>query len=97
MKAESDTISEEIQISVEINGEVWTRVNSFRHSGPEDKHYVVEVERNGGAIIKFGDGKKGRRPSPGSDITAHYRNGAGASGNLSRKRLKISFNWDGDY
>jgi hypothetical protein len=95
MRAKSDAILKGIQVNIEVDGEAWTRVGSFKESGPEDRHYLVKKEEDGSTVIIFGDGEKGQRPPPGSVITVRYRDGGGASGNVSRKRLKISFSWDG--
>ncbi len=93
MRTKSNAVPEGIRVNIEIDGEVWTRVGSFEDSRPHDKHYVVK-EENGRTEIIFGDGEKGQRPSSGSAITVRYRDGSGESGNVRRKRLKISFDWD---
>ncbi len=93
MTAKSNAIREGTQVSIEIDGKVWTRVDSFKESKPRDKHYVVKIEQNGGMVITFGDGEKGQRPPSGSATTVRYRDGGGASGNVSRKRLTIIFGW----
>ena len=81
--------SEQIQLIVTINGETWTRVESFRDSQPDDTHYVAKIDEGGNAVITFGDGKRGRRPEAGSHITATYRFGSGRQGNTRKKRRKI--------
>ncbi len=91
MTAKSTAIREGTQVGIEIGGKVWTRVDSFKESGPRDKHYVVKTEQDGRTVITFGDGKKGQRPPSGSAITVRYRDGGGTSGNVSRRRLKITF------
>jgi len=91
MRAKSNAVLEGVHVNIEINGEAWTRVGSLKDSKPEDRHYVVKTKQSGETIIIFGDGKNGRRPPPGSEITASYRDSVGASGKTSRKRLKISF------
>ncbi len=93
MTAKSNTIRERTQVSIEIDGKAWTRVDSFKESGPHDKQYIVKMEQNGRTVITFGDGEKGQRPPSGSAITVRYRDGGGASGNVSRKRLTITFSW----
>ena len=94
MSARSNAISEGIRVNIKIDGKAWNPVSSFRDSKPEDRHYVVKTEPGGETIVLFGDGKNGRRPPPGSEIRASYRDSAGARGKGSRSRLKISFSWD---
>ena len=94
MRAKSNAVLEGIHVNIEINGEAWTRVGSLKDSKPEDRHYVVKTKPGGETVVVFGDGRKGRRPPPGSEITASYRESAGPRGNTSRRRLKISFSWD---
>jgi hypothetical protein len=66
-------------------------VGSFKDSNPEDSHYVVKTKESGETIIVFGDGKNGKQPPTGSEITASYRDRLGVSGDRRRKRLEISF------
>ena len=94
MRARSNATLEGIYVNVEVNGRAWTRVGSFKDSNPEDRHYVVKTKEDGETIIVFGNGKHGKQPPTGSEITAGYRVSAGESGNISRKRLKICFSWD---
>jgi hypothetical protein len=44
--------------------------------------FVVEVEADGRAFARFGDGDHGARPSPGEKFTADYRIGNGVRGNV---------------
>jgi hypothetical protein len=94
MSARSNAISEGIRVNIKIDGKAWTPIDSFKDSKPEDRHYVVKTKPGGETAVVFGDGRKGRRPLPGSEITASYRDSAGARRNMSRKRLTICFSWD---
>jgi len=94
MSARSNAISEGFRVNIKIDGRAWTPVDSFKDSKPEDRHYVVKTKPGGETVVVFGDGRKGRRPPPASEITASYRESAGPRGNTSRRRLKISFSWD---
>jgi Baseplate J-like protein len=49
--------------------------------------YVVEVEEDGRAQLRFGDGVRGRAPVPGTVFTASYRVGGGRAGNTGRDSL----------
>lgn len=85
------TSDEDVHILVEVNGEAWIRVGDFKSSGPADKHYILEVEGNGSGEIRFGDGERGQQPPSGATISAHYRYGGGAAGNVKDRELKIRF------
>lgn len=52
-----------------------------------DKHFVVEVEADGGGRVRFGDGRHGERPVAGRKFTARYRVGNGSSGNVGTDTL----------
>ena len=56
-------------------------------SGPDDRHFVVEVDDERRAWLRFGDGDCGRRPDAGTSFHARYRIGNGPVGNLGAGRL----------
>jgi hypothetical protein len=68
-------------------GNGWTPQPDLLSSASADRHFVVEVERDGTAFLRFGDGVHGALPDPGLTFTATYRVGNGASGNLGRDAL----------
>jgi hypothetical protein len=57
----------------------WDEKPDFYASDPHDRHYVLD---HGTGAVRFGDGKRGRIPPPGSAIRlAAYTTGGGAAGN----------------
>ncbi len=61
-------------LTVSVNGVTWRRVASFNGLGPGDEAYVVDLNYEGRATIRFGDGVSGARlPSGNDNITATYR------------------------
>jgi predicted phage baseplate assembly protein len=56
-------------------------------SGAADPVFVVEVESDGTATLRFGDGTNGYSPDPGSGFTANYRVGNGTAGNVGAESL----------
>ncbi len=60
----------------------WRPVPDLLSSGPFSDTFVVEVESDGTASLRFGDGQFGRRPLAGTRFRATYRIGLGADGNL---------------
>jgi hypothetical protein len=49
--------------------------------------FVVEIENDQTAFIRFGDDEHGRRPDSGTTFTATYRVGNGTSGNVGAETL----------
>lgn len=51
-------------------------------SGRSAAHHVVEKAEDGTARLRFGDGREGRAPVPGTMLRATYRIGGGPEGNI---------------
>lgn len=52
------------------------------------REFVVEIEHNGQAFLRFGDNVHGREPTPGqTQFNANYRVGNGTSGNVGTNSL----------
>ena len=68
-------------------GNGWVPRPDLLSSGTADRHFVVEVERDGTAFLRFGDGEHGALLDPGLTLTAAYRVGNGTSGNVGRDAL----------
>jgi hypothetical protein len=66
----------------EEGGAAWTTQPDLLGSGPDDRHLVAEIDNEGVARLRFGDGELGRRPPPGQVLQAHYRVGNGSAGNV---------------
>jgi len=58
----------------------WTVRRTLLDSGPFSADFVVETENDGSATLRFGDGVLGAPPLAG--LTATYRVGNGAAGNV---------------
>lgn len=67
--------------------EAWEARRDLLSSGPTDPHVVVEVEADGRAQLRFGDGRHGDRPAAGSIFIADYRIGNGPGGNIGADAL----------
>lgn len=68
------------ELSVRVNGVLWTRVSSFLRASADDEVYTVRTDADGKGVIGFGDGYTGKRPPSGNgNITATYRFGAGSA------------------
>ena len=60
----------------------WTPLYDLIESGPDDQNFVVEIDDNGVANLRFGDGELGWQPPAGMSFSASYRIGNGTSGNV---------------
>jgi hypothetical protein len=65
----------------------WTAAPDLLASGADDPRFVMEVDTDGTAYLRFGDGVNGLMPESGSTFTASYRVGNGAAGNVGANSL----------
>ena len=68
------------------NGD-YAAVESLLGSGPNDRHFVVLVDQNDRATIRFGNGTSGAPPTGTVQVT--YKTGGGAGGNVDAGRLVV--------
>jgi len=72
--------------------DTWLPLRDLLESGPDDDRFVVEMDDDRIAHLRFGDGACGRRPDAGTDFLACYRVGNGAAGNVGADRItKLAF------
>ncbi|MGW1375389.1 putative baseplate assembly protein [Streptomyces sp. NPDC002446] len=81
-------------VRVQDDGGDWLPRRDLLGSGPRERHFVGELEdggtsgSGGGRIaLRFGDGRYGARPEPGSRLTLHYRLGGGTAGNVGAEAI----------
>lgn len=65
----------------------WSSRADLLESGPGERHFVVEIDDDGAARLRFGDGVLGRRPTACATMTARYRLGNGPAGNVGRETI----------
>lgn len=71
------------QISKLISDEwKWTPKHDLLSSYSQDRDFVVEMDDEGYAHLRFGDGELGKHPKVDSHFCATYRVGNGMSGNI---------------
>lgn len=68
-------------------GQSWSVLGDLLSSDGLARVCVVEVERDGNAFIRFGDGEYGAAPETGTSFQATYRVGNGTAGNVGRDSL----------
>lgn len=69
-------------MNLTLSGVTWQLVETFAYSGPNDKHFKVELNENRVPCIIFGDGINGALPNVGSRIVASYYVTYGINGNI---------------
>ena len=65
----------------------YTEVDSLLGSEPNDRHFMVLVDQNDRATVRFGNGTSGAPPTGTVRIT--YKTGGGAGGNVDAGRLVV--------
>jgi hypothetical protein len=65
----------------------YTEVDSLLGAGPNDRQFLVLVDQNDRATLRFGNGTSGAPPS--GTLTVLYKTGGGAIGNLDVGRLVV--------
>lgn len=68
-------------------GAVWQPRPDLLGSDGSARHFVVEMESDGRALLRFGDGRYGRRPAAGTCFWAVYRVGNGPEGNVGAEAI----------
>ncbi|WP_328431203.1 putative baseplate assembly protein [Streptomyces sp. NBC_00453] len=74
-------------VRVEDGDLTWLPRRDLLHSGPRGRHFVGELEDDGRLALRFGDGRHGARPAPGSRLALHYRLGGGIAGNVGAEAI----------
>ena len=77
------------QITLGIAGQPdrWQPQRDLLASHADSKDFVVEVENDGSAFLRFGDGVFGALPDPGTVFQARYRVMNGIAGNIGQDSL----------
>jgi hypothetical protein len=67
--------------------EDWTPQKDLLNSDDTKTEFVVEIENDGTAYLRFGDNEHSRRPDSGTTFTTTYRVGNGVAGNVGADSL----------
>jgi hypothetical protein len=67
---------------------VWHPKFDLLASDSDERSFVVEIDNDGRAHIRFGDGECGRMPEAGTSFSARYRVGNGRRGNVGAETIK---------
>ena len=66
----------------------WLPKRDLLGSKHNDEHFVVEIETEGTAFLRFGNDREGKRPEAETKFIATYRVGNGLKGNVGPESLK---------
>jgi Baseplate J-like protein len=65
----------------------WHPQRDLLGSAPDAEEFVVEIEADATAYLRFGDDEYGAQPEPETAFAATYRTGNGAAGNIGAETL----------
>ncbi len=65
----------------------WSPVRDLLKSNANARNFIVEVEADLAANLRFGDDQHGQRPSPDTEFSAFYRVGNGLRGNVGANTI----------
>ncbi len=77
------------------NNAMWNAQRDLLNSAADANEFVVEIESDGRAYIRFGDNTHGKRPDSGTEFLATYRVGNGAAGNVGADSIVHVVSGDG--
>ena len=66
----------------------WRAQRDLLSSLSSDQHFVAEIDNDGRAHLRFGDGESGRLPEAGMQFKAHYRIGQSTAGNVGAETIR---------
>ena len=77
-------------LEVRVDDILWRQVDYLYEMAPKDPVFITRNQNDGSTVIMFGDGKRGSRPTIGTEnITAKYRTGIGRVGLLKQNQLSL--------
>lgn len=65
----------------------WLPQSDLLQSDGQERHFVVEIDDEGRAHLRFGNGDRGRAPIADTTLTAAYRVGNGLRGNVGAEAI----------
>ena len=76
-----------LRTSIDPNVPAWHPKRDLLNSNPTALEFVVEIDTDSAAYLRFGDNLLGKRPESGTQFTATYRVGNGVAGNVGAESL----------
>ena len=87
MRWERKALLPAMGLSEEGVDDTWQPKHDLLNSGADAREFVVEVEADGTASLRFGDDRFGSRPAADTQFLATYRTGNGVQGNVGAEAL----------
>jgi hypothetical protein len=87
MSWDIQTAAPQIFLDADTGPPPWHPKRDLLNSDPSATEFVVEIDTDGGAYLRFGDDLLGKRPTSGTKFTATYRIGNGVAGNVGAESL----------
>lgn len=79
----ANTPPETSELEIYVGGRLWQKVENFFGRAADEEIYIVREDAENNSWVQFGDGKTGSRlPTGVKNVSAIYRIGAGAFGEL---------------
>lgn len=85
--APTDAILHALHVDLHRLLQQWRVQPDLLESRADDLDYTAEIDNDGMAHLRFGDGDCGKRPDAGTQFIASYRVGSGPSGNVGADTL----------
>lgn len=84
------------KIRVDVDGRRQRQVLNFEDSRPQDRHFVLETDKDGKTVLVFGDGEHGARlPAGTRSVVVTYRSSKRYSGvKLAKGRAVLDDDWN---
>ena len=73
--------------STDESSATWLPRSDLLQSEAQDRHFVVEIDNEDRAHLRFGNDERGRAPIPETTLTAAYRVGNGPRGNVGAEAI----------
>ncbi len=81
--------------TLNMNTAQWKAQHDLFNSAADANEFVVEIESDVRAYLRFGSNTHGKRPDSGTSFTATYRVGNGAAGNVGADSIAHVVSGDG--
>jgi hypothetical protein len=72
----------EVQVTPSVGSPNWTEQHGLVHSRSGDQHFVVEIDENLRALVRFGDGVNGETLPENAVVQCTWLSGLGPDGNV---------------
>jgi hypothetical protein len=83
----SQELQRAVVVDLRASLSVWEPRPDLLASGGDDLHFVVEIDNDGVAHLRFGNGELGEQPRAGAAFHATYRTGNGTRGNVGAESI----------